>query len=275
MNVTGAHWFLFLFLLAIHGTSCAVNLEPWYPRTYEINPFVTGITQLSTCVQSPHGNFERGLHANYLNCGVYAAAYEFGAELDLSLAESSIRSFGFDSFSCTGRYQLWDDVALVDPVSVIASISLKAATQTALNDIASFHHGKFETMMHVSVGKEFPCAQFWLSRFWGAVGLGIADVGSPWWHFYLCAEKNAFDKHKWKIFIDSLIGCGGESLSHCKKFHGYGPIAHRSVDLGVEYSYSFDFGLNASLGYFYRIYAQNFPKNTNSIAVTLLYPFGL
>lgn len=266
---------LFIILMSVHGMASAINLEPWYPRMFEIHPFLTGITQHSSSVQSPHGNFDHDLRANFLNCGAYVAYYDWSGELDLSLSESSLRSFGFDCFTCTGRYQIWDDVALVDPVSVVASVSLTAASRNALYDPSTFHHGKFESIVHVSVGKEIPYEQFWLSHFWGAIGLGTADVGSPWWHFYLCAEKNALDKHRWLVFIDSLIGCGGESLARNKPFHGYGPIAHRSVDLGIDYRYSFECGLKASLGYSYRLYARNFPKNTNSFSFTLLYPFGL
>lgn len=267
-------------LLAISLMTCcetgwSIELAPWYSRMFEIHPFITGLTQYSSSVQSSHGDFDRNLHANFLNGGVHVAAYNWAGEIDLSLAESSKRNFGFDSITFTGRYQIWDDVALIDPVSVVATLSFSSASRTAVNDIASFHHGKFKTIAHISVGKEFPCQQFWLSRFWSAVGAGFADVGSPWWHFYLCAEKNIFDRHRWMIFMESLVGCGSKSLSRKKSFHGYGPIAHRSVDFGINYRFSLECGLKVSLEYSYRVYAQNFPKNTNSAALSLLYPFGL
>lgn len=266
---------LFAAFLITCVEAWSLELAPWYPEMFEIHPFVRGLTQHSSCVDSPKGDFDRHLHANYLEGGVYAAAFDWAGELNVLFGESSYRSFGFDRCMVTGRYQIWDDVALVDPVSIIASFSLSSASRIAVDDIASFHHGKCEAMAHISIGKEFPCAQFWLSRFWSAVGIGIADVGSPWWHLHFCAEKNVLDTQRWRIFMDSLVGCGGQSLFCTESFHGYGPIAHRSIDLGIDYRYSFECGVDASLIYSYRIYSQNFPKDTSSLSVFFVYPFGL
>lgn len=266
-------FFLLFMVLTCHVR--AINLEPWYPRIFEINPYATLLTQLSSAVQSPHGDFDRGLHANFFNSGAYAAYYDWGGELDVSFAESSERCFGFDSCGCTVRYLIWDDVALVDPLSVVASLSLRAVGKTALNDLSTFHHGRNEAVAHISAGKEVPFKQFWFSRFWGTVGFGIADAGSPWWHFHLSGERNACDKQRWRLFVDSLIGCGGRSLRCGKPFHGYGSISHRSVDVGADYRYTFESDLQATLSYCYRVYSRNFPKNTNSISLSFLYPFGL
>lgn len=267
--------FFFLGLLILPGMLAAVNLEPWYPPLFEIQPFVSGLSQHSSSVESPHGNFEHGLHANFLNCGASISYFEWAGELDLSLAETSKRTFSFDHLSFTARYQIADDVALVDPLSVVASLTVNTASRTALTDIATFHHGRCEAIAHLSLGKEIPSGQFWFSRLWGALGMGMADKGSPWWHFHLCAEKNVFDRQRWMIFMDSLIGCGVNSLARHKSFHGYGSIAHRSVDLGVNYRYSFECGLQAFFGYSYRIYAQNFPQHTNSFLISILYPLGV
>lgn len=267
-------FFLKFLLLCLPSILGAVDLAPWYPRMFEIQPALEWTNQHSSCVASSRGNFKNGIHANFTSVSAAAAAFSWAGELDLVMADTSSRNFGFDSVYISGRYKIADDVSAVDPVSAVATLSVCSASKQALRDLTSFHHGKLEFIGHISVGKEFSSREFWISRFWGALGVGCADVGSPWLHARLCTEKNVQDQHGLMAFLDFLLGFGGKGISH-HHFHGYGPIAHRSIDLGVAYRYAFEWGLESSLCYSYRVWAENFPKNTNTFCLVLGYPFGL
>lgn len=251
----------------------ALHLAPWYPNVFEVQPKVSYLWQHSSRLDSSRGDFGPSLHANFLHSSVSMAYYDWYGELETLLAESSYRYFNFDSAALSVRYHLANDISLADPVSMVATFSVMQAIRKAVNDPTSFHHGKLEGIAHISLGKEYSCHEFWTDRLWGAVGLGLADVGSPWWHVQLNLERNWLDQQFLALFCDILVGWGGKGLPH--RFYGYGPIAHRSLDLGVNYQYSFNNGLKASCSYAYRIFARNFPKDTNSLMVSLVYPFGL
>lgn len=252
----------------------AAVLAPWYPRMFEIQPEIEWSSQHSNGAACGHKNRAKSLNANFFQASAAAAVFDYAAEIDLRLAESTYRNFGYDSLTISGRYLLADDVSGASPFSAIATLSVSSAARTAVRDLTSFHHGKLEGILHLSVGKESACGQFWTSRYWGTVGLGMADVGSPWLHARLCAEINHMDRHSGLIFVDGLVGFGQKDLS-LHHFKGYGPIAHRSLDVGLNYKYAFEMGLNVDIGYSYRLVARNFPKHTNNFYLALGYPFGL
>lgn len=252
----------------------AINLAPWYPRVFEFQSQEAVRLQFSRSVASSRGDFHRSLSATFVEGSLGVPYYQWYGEVGLGLAGSSDRKFGVDQGTICLRYQLLDDVSDVYPVSAVLSTSLSTVTKAALNDLSSFHHGKFEGTIQLAVGKELSYNQFWSSRFWGVFGVGIADVGSPWLHLKLCAEKNFCDQHRWSIYVEGLFGMGGNALS-CRHFNGYGPIAHGSVDLWVMYRRDFDCGFYATIGGNYRVYAYNFPKNAVSGLISVLYPFAL
>jgi hypothetical protein len=266
--------FCVLSFLSLSSFAYAVDLAPWYPREFEFQPELDIRTQHSNDISSTHGDSHHPLHANFLTGSLGVPYYKWYGQVEVCLAESTQRYFGSDHATVTLRYQLSDDVADASPVSAVISFSGSTVTKRALYDLSSFHHGKFEGIAQIAVGKEFSSDQFWSSRFWGVFGLGSADVGSPWFHVKLCAEKNYCDLHRLSLFADCLLGMGGNSLSR-KHFHGYGSIAHRSIDLWVTYRHDFDCGLNATIGGSYRVYAYNFPKDAYSLSLSFLYPFGL
>lgn len=262
-------------LLGLPALCSATELSPWYPPIFQVQPSITFLTQHSTSIASSHGDFHRCLDANFLHGSLSGAYYDWYGELEVLLAQDTHRNFGFDSATGTIRYLLSDDVPGESFFSSVVGISIRSATRPALEDLSSFHHGKFEGMLHLSLGKEFSSDQNWNTRFSGILGLGVSDVGSPWIYGRLGAEKYYCLNQQMGIFLDGLYGFGGNALSRKENFHGYGPIKHRSIDLCAEYSYLFEYGAKATLGASYRLYAYNFPKQAYSISVSFLYPFGL
>jgi hypothetical protein len=203
------------------------------------------------------------------------AYYRWYGEAIISCASTPHRSCGFDHASLTGRYQLFDDTDAADPVSAVGGLTLICDPMKALRDISSFHHGRFEGEGHIAMGKEWVEGSFWLSRLWGVAALGIADVGSPWFHLKTQWSYNAQERWQCDCYADLLLGLGRHNLSPHRPFKGYGPIRHRSCDLGMRYRYKLQNELSLCCGASYRIWAINFPKDNAVLYVGLSYPFGV
>jgi hypothetical protein len=269
---------LFLSFAALSLTPLSgftLDLSPWYPPEFEIQGRATYLYQHFTRVASSHHSFKyvSNDQFGFLDAGV--AYYDWFLEAQLTVADTRHRSFGVDNFSLMGRYKLADDVSAEDPFSIVVSAIITTATTQALRDIGSFHHGKFEGLCTLSIGKEFPCGAEWLWHLWAVGGIGIADVGSPWYTTALNIERNFLNGSRWGGFIDGLFGTGGDDLKSRHHFRGYGPLQHRSIDLGIFYTRLFDSGSKLTLNYSRRVYARNFPEQTDRILISFLYPFSL
>ena len=164
-----------------------------------------------------------------------------------------------------------DDIG--DPFSLTMGLSLNRAWREAVNDISSFHHGRNEAFLHMAIGKQDIQGSTWLSRWWGVVGIGTADRWTPWIVANAAYEWNQYDPHRLRLYVNSLWGCGTRKLDVCD-FGGYGPLDHRSIDIGLYYSYELDYYGMLSIDYAHRVYARNFPDNANIVTLSYIYPFG-
>lgn len=261
-------------LLLLPAFCFSTDLEPWFESSVVINAKNSYYFQSYNHIDGCGCTRLRARDSfDTLSAGINYDIY--AAELELTLAQTHHRNFGFDNARLTGRYQLMNDV-LADPFSLIAGLTLTQCCTESLNDISSFHHGLFEAELHVSAGKETSCEQFWETRYWGILGIGIADRGSPWLRFNVHWERNWWDRYQFRAYIKTLWGFGGDCLK-IHHFRGYGPIDHQSVDLGIRYDYLLEWlcGAIFSLSYEHRVYAQNFPEHTNVIMARISYQFGL
>jgi len=267
-------YFCLLFVLLAPFLE-ATERMPWYPRYLELQPRATWLYQDYQKVDTAKGSQHHSSHDNFLFLSISGAYDRWAVELEISAAATHHRNFSLSDISLTGRYQ-WKDDIIGDAVSLTTGLTVSHVFEIALHDISCFYHGGIQLEGHVAVGKEFClCQQFWISRAWGVLGLGIADHGSPWVRFDAAWEHNVWDCHRFRIFADSLWGLGRNNLSLKHHFHGYGPIHHQSIDLGFAYSHHFEAGAIVDLGYSYRVHAHDCPERVNKIFISLLYPFGL
>lgn len=260
-----------------------IERSPWLSTDYELQAKADYAYQSFQNVSSAHGTFHEPLRDHFINFSLGGSYYDwdeksdwnFYGEVGVTWASNKWQMFGVDCFYAAGRYQIMDDVNLADPFSLVIGAVLTKATKHALHNMGSFHHGQFEGGIYLSAGKEFDWHEFWVWRTWGSVGIGVADVGSPWINGSLHLENNFKGAHRAWLFITGLYGMGGNSLKPHMHFIGYGPIGHRSLDLGVGYSYTFESEGVLSLAYTHRFYSRNFPSNANLIAISFDYPFSL
>jgi hypothetical protein len=147
---------------------------------------------------------------------------------------------------------------------------------SSLKDISSFHHGRSEAEIFLSFGREEPLelTMTWASRWWGVLGIGVAERGSPWVRGDFAYEYRASLESEWRFFVNTLWGLGHKYL-HWHHFHGYGPIDHRSIDIGLRYTYLIEYVGHINFNYSYRVYAYNFPAHAHQVMIQFLYTFGL
>lgn len=261
--------------IIISPTLCwGTVLQPWFPeRSIEIQGRADYTLEAYDTVQSSDGNFHYHARDSFLDLSLLTSLEGFGAEIEAVISNTHHHSLYADCFRLTGRYLALND-SVGDPVSLMAGLTLTLPTTHGLDDISSFHHGHCEIEATLAIGKETICYDRWTSRYWAVAGFGCAtDEGSPWLRADLHYENNFDSFLTLHLFVNTLWGLGHNAIT--PHFHGYGSISHHSVDIGTKISYYTECDLTLSLGYSYRPYSHNFPKNTNIFMLDLLYPFSL
>lgn len=198
---------------------------------------------------------------------------DYAIEAEICAAITNKQYLNLDHFKLTGRYRFADDI-VDDPYTVVAGLSLIQAGKPALYDPASFHHGLFGVEAHLAVGKEVSKGQYWTKRQYGVLAFGVSR-GYPWMRAEVTYSKNTSNQNQIDFFAKGLVGFGTKKLN-LDRFYGYGYIQHRSIDLGVRYSYFLTHCGGTLVGeYAYRAYAKNFPKNSSCLSITFLFPIGI
>lgn len=266
-------WLLAL-MVAVPCLNSATELQPWFGRDYEVEARATYLFQSYRKVATPHRHFNRDANDSFLTLSASLPWKDLNGELETTFAYTRHQHPAWDNLRLTGRYRLMNDVNAEDPVALTAGITATIAAKHSVQDISSFHHGRVEGEFHVAVGKEFPCEEFWMTRAWAVVGVGVAEKGSPWIRANAVWERNWWDQQQVRFFMNTLWGLGKRNLCREKSFHGYGPIRHQSVEIGARYSYAVC-GAILSLEFAHRVYARNFPAHANLIMAQVFYPFSV
>jgi hypothetical protein len=264
-------WFAFLFFpTLLLGT----DLRPWYPRYAELQPYILYRLQQFNRVSAKGHDFKRASLDHFLHFSLSGSIEPISVEIETAFANTRHQTFNFSDVRFTGRYQ-WLSDTVGDSASLVTGMTFTQSNKISRHDLSQFYHGGIQAEAHAALGKEWSCEQFWTSRIWGVLGLGFADLGSPWLRGDISWEINDWDRHSLGLFIHTLWGLGTHNLHHHKHFHGYGPIRHRSIDVGIEYNHTFEWGGIISLGYARRVFAHNFPQQANLGFFRFNYPFGL
>ena len=268
------HKHILLFLFSVFFTYLhSTETSPWLGNPYEFE------WRNSLCVQN-YSRLNINSHSSkshqtdyFFNSSLCNSIPYLGAEIECLLAKTKEQRGDVDSLKLTGRYVFQDDIA-GDPISLVTGVSLTKAFWPSLRDISSFHHGLGEVELFLSFGKERSQCNFWIFRWWGLAGIGVAERGSPWLRAELKAAMSFRERHELELGCLSLFGLGRKSLRK-HDFKGYGSIHHQSVDLALRYTYLIDFVGNFNVEYSYRVYAYNFPARVNRVKAQFLFTFSL
>lgn len=260
------------FCLASFISLNATLVEPWLGNQLEIEWRNQLVGQSYRSIAYDSFLRKKPSQDLFYNSSLNSTILDFGVELEAIFAWTGKQQGNLDAFRFTGRYAILDDVA-GDPISLTFGAILSKASWKALKDKSSFHHGLGECECFVSFGKEQPFQDEWVQRWWGFLGLGIAERGSPWIRAKANYERRFLGIHQINTFLEGLVGLGVHRLSH--PFSGYGPIQHGSLDIGVGYRYLLWEGKSVGMQYSFRLYARNFPAYTHRFFLEYVYPFGI
>lgn len=253
----------------------AVQKEPWLGNWLE---FVASLNQSHT--QSDKVHTESGKKHDFLHAERTVATAEFtplidlSTELELGLAKTQKKHYGFDSIKAACRYRILDDLAR-DPVSLTAGLVTTLSTPSRVKDLSSLAHGVFEVEGRVAMGREFfvherSYVQAWL------LGLGgIASSGSPWVGLEAHVGRVLHQTHYFDLFVRAEKGLSSHKLNHLSQFHSWSRIGYEYEDMGIRYRYK-----QISLGSVYleattRLHAHYCPSNVWSIKLGLVFPFSI
>lgn len=268
----GCGFIIVLFVLT--QAACGVELHPWIPRVLEIETYASSQLQAYQSIKSSNRSRRKPACNLFFAIGAASAYEDFAAEAEAIASDSQYCDFGMDSIQITGRYRWFNDI-VADPVSLVSGLTVSQVFKPGLRNLSSFHHGGIECEALLAIGRESSCGQFWVSRWWGLAGVGLADMGYPWIRANINWERNFGDAHQIRLFANTLWGLGPHRLKLYAPFRGYGSIRHQSVDVGVDYRCHYQWGGGTSLEYAYRVFARNCPTGVNTLLVSFWYPFGL
>lgn len=248
------------------------ELQPWYPTVGEFN-----LRSAYSYRYYPSVSQARPYHSHDyridLNLGVqFWPNWEVQIETDF--LHSRMLNWGTEAAGLQIRHLFLDDVA-GDPMSLSVGLQSYYVPTRSLRDVSVPYHAQANFELGVAIGKEIDRTYNWLFRFWGYLGLGQANRGAPWVRPFLMAEMKFQQSHVLKAFTESYIGFGHRHCVRIDDFNGYAKIAHRSIDLGLNYTYLFRIWGSLSFEGAYRVYAHSFPKHAVTARIEYRLPFSL
>lgn len=252
----------------------ATELKPWTGRQYSLDVNGSLMFQQFCKLDAKCGAIKRSEFDAFYHFSVLGTpSQDATVEIELLASSTRYRDLGVNALRATGRY-FWLNDAVADPVSLATGITISKIFNASRHNVALFDHGGLACEAHVAIGMENSCEEFWTTRTWGVLGVGIADVGSPWLRANLVWERNWWEIHQLRVFADSIWGFGGDRLS-LHPFHGYGSVNYQAIDAGVRYGFRLPNDALLSVSYAYRVFGRNCPLHVNFLKFEFCYPFGL
>jgi hypothetical protein len=269
-GISSVRWLLLLPVFSL----TALEIKPWIGEpwlfnwlagyTYGAYPDVEGNTNAT-----PYGS-----HNQYIDLGLLAPLTPtLDVEFGLTLNNTNLIKWGFETVALQGRYQFMDDIQ-GDLISLTAGLSMRYVSPNNLRDPSCQYHKKWDFEAGVSAGKEWSQGPYWIARSfaWIAVGQGTSDY--PWMRALLSLAGNIDNQWQGELFADSYFGFGNRVTVDPRDFHSYARIGHRSVDLGLRAGYKFAILGLLNLEGAYRVYARAYPERNYAITMRYRYPFS-
>lgn len=193
---------------------------------------------------------------------------------EIELARTPYQLYGFRSSALGARYVLLDDIA-GDFLSLVAGANVRGVGGRSVRDVNSPYSSYLNTEAMISIGKEFTKKRDWESRGYVTGFLGLANHGSAWNRLEAVYENKISDAHILQACMSGYFGYGPKKKVDINHFHGWGEIAHQSLDLGLQYRYCFARWGELGLAYAYRVFARSYPQNQQTIEISYSLPFSL
>jgi len=263
-----------LFLL-VPVLASALEEKPWLGTVYEFT-LDTGysynrFTRVEGATFQPHHPFND--HLLFFDLG-FTIADSFDLQVEGEFVNTPVQSFSWRSFATQGRYRLLDDIT-GDFASVVLGLNLRFVSERSLRDVSAPYASRLDLELFGSIGKEWSKEGKWTSRSFVYTALGQGTNGLPWVRADIVYEHNWADRQRIDIFGLSNWGFGGKHRVDLEEFNGWGRYHHQAIDLGIGYSYVFDYWGKLRFSYAHRIYAKVFPEHVNFFMLSYHLPFSL
>lgn len=204
----------------------------------------------------------------------FTASEALAFELEVELARTPYQLYGFRSSALAARYRLLDDVA-GGFLSLVLGGNMRAVGGRSVRDVNSPYSSYLNTEVMASLGKEFTKDKDWKTKGYLVGALGLANHGSIWNRLEMVYEGKVLSAQVMQAFMSGYFGYGPKNQVNISDFHGWGQIAHRSLDIGLQYRYCFSLWGDLALSYAYRVFAKSYPQNQQTIQISYMLPFSL
>lgn len=264
-----------LFLLFFPLSLCPFVIDPWLTpiAEFEFRPAYSYRYYPSLDRGFNPSSYHSHDHLIDLNLGVnFWPNWDFQFQTDFS--HTCKLNWGGQRVGLQLRYLLMDDV-VGDPISLTLGGQVFFVPTRNMRDVSSPYHSQGNLEVGIAAGKEIDRTYDWVYRFWGFLGIGIANRGSPWLRPLIAVEGKFHQHHKLKLFTEGYFGLGHRNRVNIDNFSGYAKIAHHSIDLGLNYTHLFRIWGALGLQYAYRVYAHAFPRHASTFTVEYRFPFSL
>lgn len=262
-----------LFFLAMSYAS-AYPFKPWLGNLFEFQLRATYTYQYYSHIRTAGGNVRRPTHNQLgdLDLGMTVLpTVSLGA--DIGVQKRTAHAMTFDHIRLRGQYLLCDDI-VGDPVSMTVNLSLASIDRKALPAMGLMHHGRFEALTGLSIGREWAIGRVFTHRLWANLGLGGASHASLY----------TLDNLNWQInFIDRIrlgikglfdAGYGTRKLNNIALFDGYRHLRYRTLDVAADLKYRWGIWGDLSLEIRRRLWAENAPENNLFVIISYYLPFS-
>lgn len=234
---------MWIFLLLIPFSLCAVNLNPWF------NP-ILDIKKTAAIGYRTGQHVDALLVKGALETTVWN---DIKAEIDVDAAKTNKNGFSFEAIRFTGLYRFWNDI-LGDPISVVGGLTLSFPRSAFRHDISVFEPSPSYLEAHLVVGNEEVDCLDWSRRKWAYITFGAGTKASTWLKTKLFYEINLYDWGYASFSLATLSGFGSRNLF---PFHSYSHVAYRELGFGFDYYIDI-----YRIGFKQTLYKRHYPAST-------------
>ncbi|MES2199264.1 MAG: hypothetical protein V4489_03770 [Chlamydiota bacterium] len=265
---------LYVFCLA---STCLYSLDqsPWLGDVYEFSiqsdVSYSHYRYIDQAKEQPSYTYRSYLTRETVS---FTATSDLEFEWEIELARTPYQLYGFRSSSVGARYSLLDDIA-GDFLSLVVGANMRGVGGRSVRDVNSPYSSYLNTEVMVSLGKELTQEKDWKGRGYVAGFLGLANHGSAWDRVEAVYETKISHAHVIRAFMQGYFGYGPKIKVDIHNFHGWGEVAHRSLDVGLQYRYCFSLWGDLGLSYAYRVLARSYPQDQQTIEISYHLPFSL
>jgi len=250
-------------------------VDPWYTplAEFQLRPSYTYRTYPNVNRAQNPSHYSSDDHLLDLNLGVQVWE-NWDVQLEADFSDTRKLDFGTQLVGAQLRYLFLNDVA-GDPISLSVGGQFFYVPTRNMRDPSSPYHAQGNAELGVAVGKEIAESYDWLFRFYGFLGVGMANRGSPWVRPLVSAAFNLKGCHQFRAFSEGYFGFGYRHHVDITRLNGYGKIFHQSIDIGASYRYLFRIWGSIGVQYTYRLYAKAFPERVQQFLIEYRFPFSI